>query len=48
MSQPRHDLSGPVRIDDDTDSGSVHGLIYVVPFSLLLWAAILYWLFLYR
>ena len=43
MSQPRHDFSGHVRIDDN-DSGAVHGLFYAVPFSLMVWAALLYWL----
>ena len=47
MSQPRQDLSGPVRADDD-DNGAVHALFYAVPFSLMVWAALLYWLFLAR
>ena len=48
MSHPRHDFSGHVRTDDDDDSGTVHGLFYAVPFSVMVWAAILYWLFLAR
>ena len=49
MYQPRHDMSGSIRPDEDNvDTGSVHGLIYVVPISLLLWAIILFWLFLPR
>jgi hypothetical protein len=47
MFQPRHDLSGPFRTDDD-DSSAVHGLFYAVPVSLMIWAALLYWLFLAR
>jgi hypothetical protein len=49
MFQPRHDMPGSIRPDEDSaDAGSVHGLIYVVPISLLLWAVILFWLFLLR
>ncbi len=47
MSHPRHDFSGHVRTDDE-ESGAVHGLFYAVPFSLLVWAVLLYWLFLAR
>lgn len=44
MSQPPR-----MRSDDDgIGTGSVHGLIYVVPVSLVIWAAILFWLFLHR
>ena len=49
MFQPRHDMPGSLGPDEDgADTGSVHGLIYVVPISLLIWGAILFWLFLSR
>lgn len=46
MFHHRHDMRGSFRPDkDSSDTGSVHGLVYVVPVSLLLWGAILLWLF---
>jgi len=45
MSHPRYDFSGHVRTDD---SGTVRGLFYAVPLSAMVWAAILYWLFIAR
>lgn len=45
MFQPRKEMFIIPTNDDGTERGPVHGLLYAVPISVLLWAIILFCLF---